>query len=231
MKKTICALCLLVSALALYARGIREDVKTSEESARLGYAVGMVIGPDLKGLELDYTAVAEGLKAALAEGEAKMTPDEAMTLVEAALESVMDKQSETNRQKEAEFLERNGRRAEIQTTASGLQYEVLAEGAGEKPAAADTVRVNYTGALIDGTVFDSSIERGEPEEIPLEMVISGWTEGIQLMGVGGKYRFYIPSDLAYGKMGAGQIIPPYSTLIFDVELVEIVRDTEEEYEE
>jgi FKBP-type peptidyl-prolyl cis-trans isomerase len=219
----------MVSTLGLYARGIREDVKMSEESARLGYAVGMVIGPDLKGLELDYAAVAEGLKAAIAEDEAKMTQEEAIALVEAALESAMDKQNDANRQKEAEFLELNGRRAEVQTTASGLQYEVLAEGGDEKPVAADTVRVSYEGSLIDGTVFDSSVE--QPEEIPLEMVIPGWAEGIQLMGVGGKYRLYIPSGLAYGKMGAGQIIPPYSTLIFDVELLEIVRDTEEDDED
>lgn len=120
------------------------------------------------------------------------------------------------------FLDSNGRRQGVVTTPSGLQYEVLTEGKGDKPAATDTVTVHYTGTLLDGSVFDSSVERGEPATFPLSAVIPGWTEGVQLMSKGAKYRFYIPSDLAYGMQGTpGGPIGPNATLIFDVELLEI----------
>lgn len=119
------------------------------------------------------------------------------------------------------FFDKNGQRPEVTTTESGLQYEVLVEGDGAKPTAQDKVKVHYHGTLLDGTVFDSSVERGEPISFPLNGVIKGWTEGVQLMGVGSKYRFYIPHDLAYGERGAGQVIKPYAALIFDVELLGI----------
>ena len=119
------------------------------------------------------------------------------------------------------FLAANALRKEVKTTASGLQYEVLEEGNGPKPTAASTVKVHYEGTLIDGTVFDSSYQRGEPIEFPLSGVIKGWTEGLQLMPVGSKYKLYIPYELAYGERGAGASIPPYAALIFTVELLEI----------
>ncbi|MBO4453702.1 MAG: FKBP-type peptidyl-prolyl cis-trans isomerase [Paludibacteraceae bacterium] len=119
------------------------------------------------------------------------------------------------------FLQENALRDEVKTTESGLQYEVLKEGKGKKPTAEQTVKVHYEGTLIDGTVFDSSYQRGEPIEFPLNGVIKGWTEGLQLMPVGSKYKLYIPYQLGYGERGAGQQIPPYSTLIFTVELLEI----------
>jgi FKBP-type peptidyl-prolyl cis-trans isomerase FklB len=119
------------------------------------------------------------------------------------------------------FLADNAKRSEVTTTASGLQYEVLQAGEGAQPLATDEVTVHYTGKLLDGTVFDSSVDRGEPATFPLNRVIRGWTEGVQLMKVGAKYRFYIPSDLAYGDQGAGADIKPGSTLIFDVELIKI----------
>lgn len=118
------------------------------------------------------------------------------------------------------FLAENGKRAEVTTTASGLQYEVLEATIGQKPKATDTVKVHYEGTLIDGTVFDSSVERGEPIVFGLNQVIAGWTEGVQLMPVGSKFKFYIPQNLGYGERAAGSI-PPYSTLIFEVELLGI----------
>ena len=121
------------------------------------------------------------------------------------------------------FLAENGKKKGVTTTASGLQYEVLKEGTGPKPLATDQVNVHYHGTLIDGKVFDSSVERGEPITFPLQGVIKGWTEGVQLMPVGSKWRFTIPSDLAYGDQGAGEDIGPGETLIFDVELLGIVK--------
>ncbi|MBQ4018492.1 MAG: FKBP-type peptidyl-prolyl cis-trans isomerase, partial [Paludibacteraceae bacterium] len=119
------------------------------------------------------------------------------------------------------FLQENALREEVKVTDSGLQYEVLVQGKGPKPTAESTVKVHYEGTLIDGTVFDSSYQRGEPIEFPLSGVIKGWTEGLQLMPVGSKYKLYIPYELGYGERGAGQSIPPYSALIFTVELLEI----------
>ncbi len=124
-------------------------------------------------------------------------------------------------EKGQQFLAENGKRSEVTTTASGLQYEVLTEGSGASPKATDTVEVNYRGTTIDGTEFDSSYKRGESISFPLNGVIAGWTEGLQLMKEGAKYRFTIPSELAYGKRGAGGAIGPDETLIFDVELIKV----------
>lgn len=131
---------------------------------------------------------------------------------------------EANTKKGQEFLEQNKTEPGVQVTESGLQYKVLEEGNGPKPTAEDKVKVHYTGKLIDGTVFDSSIERGEPTEFNVNRVIPGWTEGLQLMSVGSKYMFYIPANIAYGERGAGQQIGPNETLIFEVELLEIVSE-------
>lgn len=128
--------------------------------------------------------------------------------------------AERNLEKGKEFLAENGKRPEVTTTESGLQYEVLTQGDGPKPTADQTVTVHYVGKLLDGTVFDSSVDRGEPATFGLRQVIPGWTEGVQLMSRGSKYRFYIPSSLAYGERGAGRDIGPNETLIFDVELLD-----------
>ncbi|MBQ5458529.1 MAG: FKBP-type peptidyl-prolyl cis-trans isomerase, partial [Bacteroidales bacterium] len=136
----------------------------------------------------------------------------------------VQKQREENKEKIEEgekFLAKNAKRKEVKTTASGLQYEVITEGTGDKPAATNTVKVHYKGTTIAGKVFDSSYDRGTPAEFPLNRVIAGWTEGLQLMSVGSKYKFYIPYNLAYGERGAGQDIKPFETLIFEVELLEI----------
>jgi FKBP-type peptidyl-prolyl cis-trans isomerase len=150
-----------------------------------------------------------------------MSVDEAINLVQQSFFAAMEQQAAENRQKEIQFFAENGLRAGVTTTASGLQYEVVQAAGGEKPDPQATVRVQYEGKLTDGTVFDSSYERGEAAEIPLDRVIPGWSEGLQLMGVGDTYTLYIPSALGYGEAGAGDMIPPYSPLIFKVELLEI----------
>jgi FKBP-type peptidyl-prolyl cis-trans isomerase len=213
-----------MTALTVYARAIRDEVNYTGDKARTSYAFGMSVGHDLEqaGLELDYNAFMDGLKTAMEGRETIMDRDEALEMVQDAFEAALNRQSESLREREAAFLAANAARPGIHTTESGLQYEALEEGNGPKPSEDDIVLVHYEGSFIDGRVFDSSYQRGNPEEIPLDMVIPGWAEGIQLMNTGSKYRLFIPSDLAYGGRGAGQAIPPYATLIFTVELFEIV---------
>jgi FKBP-type peptidyl-prolyl cis-trans isomerase len=225
MKKIIIIVCgLFLLALTVHANGVRDDVNFTGEMARTSYAFGMTVGGDLKeaGLEIVYFAFTEGLRAAMELEPTIMERDEALEIVQNAFESAMRKQSAELQAKEEMFLMENASRPGVQSTESGLQYVVIEEGSGPKPMAADIVRVHYEGALTNGTVFDSSYDRGEPEEIPLDMVIPGWAEGIMLMNVGSKYRIILPSSLAYGERGAGQIIPPFSPLIFTVELLGIV---------
>jgi FKBP-type peptidyl-prolyl cis-trans isomerase len=226
MKKLCAIFCLALCAASVYAKAIQEDMRKAEEKARVSYAFGMVIGGDLRGagMELDYAAFAEGLRAAVENASPQFSENEAMEIVQAALQKAMEQKAEESRAAETRYLAENAARPEVQTTPSGLQYEVLAQGEGEKPDRDSVVLVNYEGALTDGTVFDSSYEDGgSGVEIPLNRVIPGWTEGISLMNVGGKYRLYIPSALAYGAQGAGPVIPPYSTLVFTVELLDILK--------
>lgn len=191
--------------------------------ADASYAFGMVIGSDLKqtGLTFDYEVFSRGLREAMEGKETRFSMEEAIRIMQTAYIAAMTERAETNRQKEMAFLEENGRQRGITVTESGLRYEVITEGSGQKPLQNDTVRVHYEGSFIDGTVFDSSYSRGHPEEFPLSQVIPGWSEGLRLMNVGGVYRLYIPSSLAYGAEGSGAI-PPYAVLIFQVELLAIV---------
>ncbi|MDR2942247.1 MAG: FKBP-type peptidyl-prolyl cis-trans isomerase [Treponema sp.] len=229
MKKLFVIVCLLLPMMSLQAKAIQEDYKNADEKARISYAFGMLVASNLKSidLELDYKALSDGIKAMIENLELEFTEQEAMEIVEAALQKSMDKTSEENERREIEFLANNKQRPEIKVTPSGLQYEIITETDGEKPDGKSIVRVYYTGTFTDGTPFDSSNE-DEGAYIPLEMVISGWTEGLMLMSVGSKYRFYIPSELAYGKEGIQSIIPPYSTLIFTVELLEITEGEDSE---
>ena len=226
MKRSVLALCFFLVALMVQANGIREDVDFTGEKARTSYAFGMTVGGDLKqaGLEMDYAAFMEGLRSAMEQGQTVMDRTEALEIVQNAFESTMRKQSAELQAKEDAFLAANAKEPGISITDSGLQYEVITKGTGPQPTINDIVQVHYEGALTNGAVFDSSYAREEPEEIPLNMVIPGWAEGIMLMNVGSKYRLYIPSRLAYGERGAGQIIPPFSTLIFTVELLDITED-------
>lgn len=233
MKKITLGFLFFAALSAVYARGIADELSLADERAKTSYAFGVVIGSDLgqTGIEFDYTAFLEGLKDSITGAEAPYTLEEAVEIVQAAFQEAMAKRAEESRVREIQFLSENGVKEGIKSTESGLQYEVLSEGSGEKPLETDLVRVHYEGALTDGTIFDSSYERGESAEIPLNQVIPGWAEGIRLMSTGASYRFFIPSRLAYGGQGAGQVIPPYSTLVFTVELLEIVHESEEAGEE
>ena len=203
-----------------------DQYQTAEQ--RVSYGIGRQMGDQIlenpfEGLEIE--AVLSGLADAL--NRVDMTiPEEEM---EAAFGVVRDKlqaqQAEAAKGLSAEgdaFLADNAKRDDVTVTASGMQYQVLAAGDGAMPSAASTVRTHYHGTLIDGTVFDSSYERGEPAEFPVNGVIAGWTEALQMMPVGSKWRLFLPYDLAYGERGAGGSIGPYSTLVFDVELLDIL---------
>jgi FKBP-type peptidyl-prolyl cis-trans isomerase len=224
MKQLLFFLLILFAALSLYAKGIAEEAALAGEKADTSYAFGLVIGNDLKttGMEFDYAAFTAGLRDAVEGGESRFSMGDAIERVQTAFQAAMEKKATENQAREARYLSENGQKDGVVTTGSGLQYEVITEGKGEKPGAHDTVKVNYEGTMTDGKVFDSSWDRGEPAELPIDTVIPGWSEGVRLMTVGSTYRFFIPSSLAYGSQGAGQIIPPYSTLIFKVELLEIL---------
>jgi len=200
---------------------------------KLSYALGLGIGQQLKqmGLKgrLDVADFAQSITDVLEDNPLQVKNSEAQQIVnqffqEQELKLAREKEEAGKRALEegSAFLHNNGQRPGVVTTASGLQYEVLREGNGKRPKATDKVRCHYEGTLIDGTVFDSSYQRNEPATFALNQVITGWTEGLQLMSEGGKYRFYIPYMLAYGEGGAGAMIPPFATLIFDVELLEVV---------
>jgi FKBP-type peptidyl-prolyl cis-trans isomerase FklB len=198
------------------------------DAEKASYGIGLQMGEQLKSNPfegLNLNSVFEGMKDAYA-GEAFRVE---IPEIQAAFEKI-NAEIQQRREEEAKvlaaegtaFLEENAKRAEITVTESGLQYEVIETGEGNKPAADSTVRVHYHGTLINGNVFDSSYERGQPAEFPVNGVIKGWTEALQLMPVGSKWRLYVPHDLAYGERGAGASIAPFSTLIFDVELLEVL---------
>ncbi len=226
---------LFVTSLALAQETAKESSKEltlNTEAEKLSYVIGMDIGNSIKQLgpdaDVNLDIITRAMKDVMESKETLLTPQEANE-VKQAYSQKMQKQFAAQRQVQAEenlaegkaFLEKNKAREGVKTTESGLQYEVLEEGEGPKPKEADTVTVNYRGTLIDDTEFDSSYKRGQPATFPVNGVIPGWTEALQLMPVGSKYRVYIPADLAYGERGAGQAIGPNATLIFDVELLSI----------
>ena len=174
---------------------------------------------------LNLNSVFEGMKDAYAGSAFQVEIPEIQAAFEKINEEIQARREQESQVLAAEgiaFLEENAKRPEITVTESGLQYEVITTGEGDKPTAESTVRVDYHGTLINGTVFDSSYERGQPAEFPVGGVIKGWTEALQMMPAGTKWRLYVPHDLAYGERGAGAAIAPYSTLVFDVELHEII---------
>jgi FKBP-type peptidyl-prolyl cis-trans isomerase FklB len=195
---------------------------------RVSYGLGRQMGEQLMDNPFDglqASAVVAGLQEALNGDDCTVSDDDMRAAFAAINEKMQAKQAEEAKAKSAEgdkFLADNAARAEVTTTESGLQYEVLTTGEGEIPTAASTVRTHYHGTLIDGTVFDSSYDRGEPTEFPVGGVIAGWTEALQMMTVGSKWRLTIPYQLAYGEQGAGGVIGPYATLVFDIELLDII---------
>lgn len=200
---------------------------------KLSYALGMSMGHNFKGTGIktlnsaDFAAgvasVYDGVKPEMTFDEAKRIVNEYFAKLEAEMQAEAAKQGEVNRKNGEAFLTENAKREGIKVTESGLQYEVLESGKGDSPKASDNVEVHYTGKLIDGTVFDSSVERGVPASFGVTQVIPGWVEALQLMHEGDKWRLYIPSDLAYGSNGAGGVIGPNMTLIFDVELLRVIK--------
>jgi FKBP-type peptidyl-prolyl cis-trans isomerase FklB len=186
------------------------------------YALGILMSENLTEQfgELDVDELSRGLHAAK-DGTATMDAKQANATIQAFMAKRQEGEGAEARQEGDEFLANNAKRTEVMVTESGLQYEVLKEGTGTSPTATETVEVHYHGMLLDGTVFDSSVDRGETIEFPLNRVIPGWTEGVQLMKEGAKYRFYIPFDLAYGPRGSAPKIPPYAALIFEVELFKV----------
>ena len=193
---------------------------------QLSYAWGLAMGSQLRGMgveNLEFNDFDEAVHAAFKGEEPKMTPEEAQKIIQEYLQELTAKKTAEIKAVGEKFLEENKKNENVKTTPSGLQYVVEKEGEGAQPTAEDEVTVHYTGKLIDGTVFDSSVSRGEPATFPLNRVIPGWTEGVQLMKEGGKYTFYIPSDLASGPQGVPNAIPPHSTLIFEVELIKVVK--------
>lgn len=204
------------------------NLKTGIDSA--SYAIGILNGGGFRQnlTSLPEPVSVEALLAGFNESfreetdKFKMTPEEAQTYIQTYFDAVQERVANTNKEEGEAFLEGNKSKSGVITTDSGLQYQVITEGTGARPTENDRVKVHYTGTLLDGTVFDSSIERGEPAVFGVGQVIKGWTEGLQIMPVGSKYIFWIPSDLAYGERGTGGDIKPNSVLKFEVELLEIV---------
>lgn len=188
------------------------------------YALGLVIGHNLKGSgisAIDAQEFAAAVKDVLENAQTRIDSRKAQQIVNERLTAMQEEAGRAARETGEAFLADNAKKEGVVTTESGLQYMVLTEGSGKHPVATDRVKCHYEGRLIDGTVFDSSYRRGEPATFPLNGVIAGWTEGLQLMGEGAKFRFFIPYNLAYGARGAGESIPPYAALVFDVELIEV----------
>jgi FKBP-type peptidyl-prolyl cis-trans isomerase FklB len=198
---------------------------------KVSYALGLGIGQQLSQMgaaDLNIDDFAQAIKDVISGSELKIQHREAQQIVQEYFQTQEEKLNAQRREqgkfhKEAgeKYLAENAKKEGVITLPSGLQYQVLKEGTGKKPSAKDTVKCHYEGFLIDGTVFDSSVQRGEPATFPLQQVIAGWTEGLQLMKEGAKYRFFIPYRLAYGEGGAGASIPPFAALIFDVELIKV----------
>lgn len=223
----IAALGILLLALQVSAE---EQMPLQSKKDKLSYALGADLAKNLKGqsIDVDPNGIMRGMKDVLSGVKTLMSDEEIRSTLTALSQELMAKQAqeakkigEKNKKEGDAFLEQNKKKDGVKTLPSGLQYKVITEGTGKSPKATDTVTVNYRGTLIDGTEFDSSYKRGQPASFPVNGVISGWTEALQLMREGARWHLFIPSGLAYGERGAGGSIGPNATLIFDVELVSI----------
>jgi FKBP-type peptidyl-prolyl cis-trans isomerase len=230
--KTILCTSLLVFALS--CQKAEQQPKTTApqtDKEKISYAIGVNMAQSIGDIkdEIDLPNLQKGMTDKMQGNKLLVTTEEAQPLLQAFSQKLMareqekvEKASQKNLETGKAFLDGNKTKEGVKTTESGLQYKVLKEGEGKSPVASDTVRVHYEGTKLDGTVFDSSYKRGEPATFQADQVIKGWTEGLQLMKVGGKYRLFIPADLAYGARGAGQEIGPNEVLQFDVELLEVL---------
>ena len=218
MKKVILCLSVMAGVLTLSAQNLKTEME------KVSYSLGVSVANSVKaqGLEsVDAQAIGQAFTDVFEDKELAISEEEANVILQDYFQKLANKTLEANSEAGNVFLAENAKREEVITTASGLQYEVLEKGEGESPKATDEVTVHYHGTLIDGSVFDSSVERGQPATFPVNGVIPGWVEALQLMKPGAKYKLFIPSDLAYGERGAGQMIGPNSTLIFEVQLLSI----------
>lgn len=191
---------------------------------KISYSLGLSLGQNLQGSgvkQLNYDDLKQGIVDAIERNKPQISFQEAQQVLNRYFTELQQEVEQREKEQGRAFLEENLKRAEVKQTPSGLQYEVIEATIGQKPKPTDRVRVHYEGSLIDGTVFDSSYKRGESITFALNQVIRGWTEGLQLMSIGSKYKFYIPYQLGYGEHGAGNSIPPFATLIFTVELLGI----------
>jgi FKBP-type peptidyl-prolyl cis-trans isomerase FklB len=223
---------IVFSAVVLAAcQGNTQDrTSLTNHTDSVSYSIGMDIGKNIKrqSMEISSAALSKGIRDVLDSNKLMLTDEQAEQIMISFQHEMMAKQEATrgeqaskNEKEGGAFLEANKTKPGVKTTASGLQYKVIKQGTGKTPSATQTVTVNYKGTLIDGTEFDSSYKRGEPATFPVNGVIKGWTEALQLMPIGSKWELYIPPDLAYGPSGAGGVIPPNATLIFEVELISI----------
>jgi len=219
---------LILSITALLATTVAnaDSADFADDSKKLSYSLGIMLGERVikRYGEVDYDLIMEAMKAQAEGTETRISLDDAAAELQAFEKKAESVKIEEAKKGGEEYLAANQQRSEVSVTESGLQWEILSQGDGEKPQIDDTVSVHYVGTLIDGTKFDSSLDRGQPASFPLKGVIPGWTEGLQLMNVGSKYRFVIPANLAYGDRGAGQAIGPGETLVFEVELLEIKKE-------
>lgn len=223
MKNTI-VLSSLMLLIACKTEKPNQAANLVTELDSVSYSLGVNIGENIKKQfeDINLNNFEAGIKDVLEKDvEAKISDNQAQAIIQSYFTKKQQQQSESVIEEGINFLRENGKREGVTTLASGLQYEVISNGTGPKPTIEDNVTTHYHGTLIDGTVFDSSVDRGEPASFPVGGVIKGWTEALQLMSVGSKWKLYVPYDLAYGERGAGPQIGPYSTLIFDVELISI----------
>jgi FKBP-type peptidyl-prolyl cis-trans isomerase FklB len=200
-------------------------LKTIITMDKFSYGLGMNIGLNLASMgvsTLEFADFVKGMQDVLSGKQTEITVVEAQNAINDFFNKLTEEKYGKTKESGIAFLEENKKREGVVTLPSGLQYEIINAGLGKKPTAADRVQCHYEGTLIDGTVFDSSIKRGQPAVFGVSQVIAGWVEALQLMGEGSKWRLYIPYDLAYGANGAGEMIPPYSALIFDVELIKVL---------
>ena len=223
MKKII-FLSSLILFIACKTEKTNKTANLITELDSVSYSLGVNIGENIKTQfeDINLDNFEAGIKDVLEKDvEAKISDNQAQAIIQSYFSKKQQKQSESVIEEGINFLRENGKREGVTTLASGLQYEVINDGTGPKPTIEDNVTTHYHGTLVDGTVFDSSVDRGEPASFPVGGVIKGWTEALQLMAVGSKWKLYVPYDLAYGERGAGPQIGPYSTLIFEVELISI----------